>query len=60
MRLKFIKMVENKLNFDEETKQRVFQQVMDIYVNPEIERRIKRRAIKEGTPITKMQIVFYL
>ncbi|MDP2673148.1 MAG: HEPN domain-containing protein [Nanoarchaeota archaeon] len=53
-------MVENKLNFDDETKQRVFQQVMDIFVNPEIERRIKRRAIKEGTPITRIQIVFNL
>jgi len=55
-----LKMVENKLNFDDKTKQRVFQQVMDIFVNPEIERRIKRRAIKEGTPITRIQIVFNL
>ncbi len=53
-------MVEEKLNFDDETKQRVFQQVMDIFVNPEIERRIKRRTIKEGIPITRIQIVFNL
>ena len=53
-------MVENKLNFDDETKQRVFQQVMDIFVNPEIERRRKEGTIKDGTLITKMQIVFNL
>ena len=39
MRLKFIKMVENKLNFDDRAKQRVFQQVVDIFVIPEIEKR---------------------
>ena len=53
-------MVENKLNFDDETKQRVFQQVMDIFVTPEIERRRKEGTIKDGTLITKMQIVFNL
>lgn len=60
MRLRFIKMAENKLNFNDETKQRVFQQVIDIFVNPEIERRRKEGTIKDGTLITKMQIVFNL
>lgn len=43
------------MSFDEEIKQRIFQQVMDIWVNPEVE----RRRIKE-TSITKIQIIFSL
>jgi len=46
--------------FDETIKQRVFQQVMDIFIIPEIERRRKEGKIKDGTGITKMQIVFSL
>jgi len=45
---------------DKETKQKVFQQVMDIFITPEIERRRKEGSIKDGTIITKMQIVFSL
>ena len=45
---------------EDEIKQRVFQQVMDIYIIPEIERRKKEGKIKEGTIISKMQIVFSL
>ena len=43
--------------FDETIKQRVFQQVMDIFIIPEIERRRKDGRIKEGVVISKMQIV---
>jgi HEPN domain-containing protein len=50
----------DKMSFDKETKQRIFQQVMDIWVNPEVERRIKEGIIKKGIPITKMQIIFSL
>ena len=46
--------------FDEEMKQRLFQQVMDIFIIPEIERRRKEGSIKDGVLITKMQIVFSL
>lgn len=46
--------------FDDEMKQRLFQQVMDIFITPEIERRRKEGKIKDGTFITKMQIVFNL
>ena len=45
---------------DEEIKQRVFQQVMDIFVIPEIEKRRKEGKISEGATISKMQIVFSL
>src|SRR3989344_5765582 len=45
---------------DKETKQKIFQQVMDIFITPEIERRRKEGSIKDGTIITKMQIVFSL
>lgn len=48
------------LNFDDETKQRIFQQVIDIYVIPEIEKRRKAGTIKDGVLITKIQIVFNL
>lgn len=41
-------------------KQRLFQQVMDIFVIPEMERRRKEGSIKDGTVISKMQIVFSL
>ncbi len=49
-----------KEKMDNEVKQRVFQQVMDIWINPEIEKRRKEGIIKDGTQITKMQIVFSL
>jgi uncharacterized protein (UPF0332 family) len=58
MRLKFIKMVENKLNFDDETKQRVFQQVIDIFVNPEIERRKKINKLHSDFKLEKIQVIF--
>jgi uncharacterized protein (UPF0332 family) len=45
---------------DEEFKQKIFQQVMDIFVTPEIERRRNSGTIKDGTLITKIQIVFNL
>lgn len=45
---------------DDEIKQKVFQQVMDIFIIPEIERRREERKIKDGTIISKMQIVFSL
>lgn len=45
---------------DEEIRKKIFQQVMDIFVTPEIERRIKEGKIKDGTVISKMQIVFSL
>jgi len=45
---------------DEEIKQRVFQQVIDIWINPEIERRRKLGIIKEGIVLSKIQIVFSL
>ena len=40
--------------------QKIVQQVMDIFITPEIERRRKEGSIKDGTIITKMQIVFSL
>lgn len=45
---------------NEEFEQRVFQQVMDIFIIPEIEKRRKEGTIKDGTLITKMQIIFNL
>lgn len=45
---------------NEEMGQKVFQQVMDIFIIPEIERRRKEGKIKDGTVISKMQIVFSL
>lgn len=45
---------------NEEIGEKVFQQVMDIWINPEIERRRKAGSIKEGTIISKMQIIFSL
>jgi len=45
---------------DEEFRQKVFQQVMDVFVTPEIEKRRKEGTIRDGTPIKKMQIVFNL
>ncbi len=45
---------------DDEIKQRVFQQVIDLWVNPEIERRKKLGKIKEGLVLSKIQIVFSL
>ena len=43
-----------------EIEQKIVQQVMDIFITPEIERRRKEESIKDGTIITKMQIVFSL
>jgi len=51
-------MEENKLNFDDETKQRVFQQVMDIFVNPEIERRKKMNKLQSNLKLEKIQVIF--
>jgi uncharacterized protein (UPF0332 family) len=45
---------------DETTNQRIFQQVMDIFITPEIERRRKEGSIKDGIIVSKMQIVFSL
>ncbi|MEK6935750.1 MAG: hypothetical protein AABW67_03105 [Nanoarchaeota archaeon] len=45
---------------DDEIKQKVFQQVMDIFVTPEIERRRKEGKIKNGTVSSKIQIIFSL
>jgi len=44
----------------EEIGQKVFQQVMDIWINPEIKQRKKEGTIKDGTIISKMQIIFSL
>lgn len=46
--------------FDETVKQRIFQQIMDIFIIPEINRRRENGTIQDGTVITKMQIVFNL
>lgn len=40
--------------------QKVFQQVIDFWVNPEIEKRIKLGKIREGIELSKIQIVFSL
>ena len=45
---------------NEEIKQKIFQQVMDVFIIPEIEKKRKDGSIKDGTIITKMQIVFSL
>ncbi|MEK6952943.1 MAG: HEPN domain-containing protein [Nanoarchaeota archaeon] len=45
---------------DEEIGNKVFQQVIDLWVNPEIERRRKLGKIKEGIILSKIQIVFSL
>lgn len=45
---------------DEEIGQKVFQQVIDIWVNPEIEKRKKLGKIKDGFILSKIQIVFSL
>lgn len=45
---------------DEEMKQKVFQQVRDFFVAPEIEKRRKEGRISEGTLISKIQIIFSL
>lgn len=44
----------------EEIAQRIFQQVIDIWVTPEIERRKKLGKIKDGFIISKIQIIFSL
>ena len=51
-------MVEDKLNFDEATKQKVFQQVIDIFVNPEIERRKKMSKLPSDFKLEKIQVIF--
>jgi uncharacterized protein (UPF0332 family) len=45
---------------DDETKQRVFQQVLDLWVKPEIERREKSGKIQKDFVITKIQIILSL
>lgn len=50
----------DRMGFDDETKQRIFQQVIDIWVNPEIEKRKKDGKIKGEIQITKIQIIFSL
>jgi len=45
---------------NEEIGQKVFQQVIDLWVNPEIERRRKLGLIKEGLVLSKIQVVFSL
>ncbi len=44
----------------EEIGQKVFQQVIDLWVNPEIERRKKLGIIKESLVLSKIQIIFSL
>ena len=44
--------------FDETIKQRVFQQVMDIFVIPEIERRKKLNKLPSDLRLEKIQIIF--
>ena len=48
------------MNIDNETKQRVFQQVMDLWVKPEIERRLKYKKIEKNVVLTKIQIILSL
>ncbi len=43
--------------FDEKIKQKVFQQVMDIWINPEIKKRKKWRKIDDNFILSKAQIV---
>ena len=45
---------------DEEIQQRVFQQVMDIFIIPEIEKRRAYGKVKENFILSKAQIVFSL
>jgi|TARA_Y100000310_G_scaffold123033_1_gene121800 uncharacterized protein (UPF0332 family) len=45
--------------FNEEEKKRIFDQVMKILVNPEIEARIKEGWLKKGTEISRVQILFF-
>jgi len=45
---------------DEEMGQRVFQQVMDLWVKPEIERRLKYKKIEKNIVLTKIQIILSL
>lgn len=45
---------------DEEIGKKVFQQVIDLWVNPEIERRRKLGKIKDGFILSKIQVVFSL
>lgn len=42
---------------DEEGKKRVFDQVLDIWVKPEIERRIKDGQMKKGDEIRRVQVI---
>ncbi len=45
--------------FNEEEKKRIFDQVMKIWVNPEMEVRIKKGWLKKGTEIKRIQILFF-
>lgn len=46
------------VNFDGETKQRIFQQAIDIFVSPEIERRKKANKLPANFMLEKAQIIF--
>jgi len=45
---------------DEEIGKKVFQQVMDLWVKPEIERRLKYKKIEKNVVLTKIQIILSL
>lgn len=46
------------VNFDGKTKQRIFQQAIDIFVSPEIERRKKANKLPANFMLEKAQIIF--
>ncbi len=46
------------VNFDDKTKQRVFQQAIDIFLSPEIERRKKANKLLANFMLEKAQIIF--
>lgn len=50
---------EDLLNIIAIKKRRIFDQVMKIWVNPEIEVRIKNGWLKKGTKISRIQVVFF-
>ena len=46
--------------FNEEEKKRIFDQVMNIWAKPEIEKRKLEGQIKDGTEIRRVQVIFTL
>ena len=46
--------------FNEKEKKRIFDQVMNIWAKPEIEKRKLEGRIKEGTEIRRVQVIFTL